>query len=55
MPASEMPSRPSSLSVKAAIRPAQPTRRKAKLLPGGDSASPASGAGLHDADQPVAG
>ena len=45
VPVSESISLPSSPSLKAVMRPAQPMRRKGKILPDGDSTSPASGAG----------
>ena len=55
MPVSESISRPSSPSLKAVMRPAQPTRRKGKLLPVGDSTVAGVRRRLHDADEAVAG
>ena len=45
MPVSDSISLPSSPSLNEVMRPAQPMRRKGKILPDGDSTSPASGAG----------
>ena len=50
-----MTTRPSSLSVKDEIRPAQPTRLRGKLFPAGDFDLARLGRRLHHADQAIAG
>ena len=55
MPVSDSISLPSSPSLNEVMRPAQPMRRKGKILPDGDSTSLGVRRRLHDADQPVAG
>ncbi len=53
MPVSEINMRPSSDSLNEVMRPAQPTRRKGKVLPGGDFGVAGLGRRLHDGEEAV--